>query len=179
VAGREKRKRRRGQRPRREAAGADAAATIAPPEKTQPKPKSKDDIAREELVPLEEGERPLAVTISAVIAALLGLSNLVGLVAGVKVGGESFPVSAVLPQVVVMLVAAVGMWYARYWAVLGFQVILGFLIVFMSLLLVRAENVLAVAIATAILAGAGTLFWFLVQSLARIQMPSRDMRRPR
>jgi hypothetical protein len=135
--------------------------------------KSKDDVAREELVPLEEDERPLAVTIAAVIAALLALSNVIGLAAGVEVGGQSFPASAVLPQVALMLAAAIGMWYVRYWAVLGFQVILGFLIVYMSLLLMRAENVLAVAIAMAILAGAGTLFWFLVKSLARIQMPER------
>ena len=113
------------------------------------------------------------MTIAAIVAALLALSNLVGLVAGVDIRGNSFPVAAVLPQVALMLAAAVGMWYSRYWAVLGFQVILGFLIVYMSLLLMRAQNALAVAVALAILAGAGTLFWFLIQSLARIQMPER------
>jgi hypothetical protein len=113
------------------------------------------------------------VTIAAIIAALLALSNLVGLLAGLDVRGNSFPAAAVLPQVALMFAAAVGMWYSRYWAVLGFQVILGFLIVYMSLLLMRAQNALAVVVALAILAAAGTLFWFLIKSLARIQMPDR------
>ena len=39
------------------------------------------------------------------------------------------------------------MWKARYWAVLGFQTVLAFLIVVWSLLLVKAENVLSVLVA--------------------------------
>jgi hypothetical protein len=176
MAGREKRKRRRKHRERRAAGpypAQRAAGSSAVPTTVGEAKRSRDDLAREQLVPLDEGERPRAVTIAAIVAALLALSNLVGLVAGVDIRGNSFPVAAVLPQVALMLAAAVGMWYSRYWAVLGFQVILGFLIVYMSLLLMRAQNALAVAVALAILAGAGTLFWFLIQSLARIQMPER------
>jgi hypothetical protein len=135
--------------------------------------KSKDDLARERLVPLEEGERPRAVTVAAVVAGLLGLSNLIGFAAGIEIEGEKPSLGAVLPPAILMFVTATGMWYARYWAVLGFQTILGFLIVFMALLLVKAGNLFAVVVTVTIIAGAGTLFWFLVKSLARIQMPVR------
>jgi hypothetical protein len=138
--------------------------------------KSKDEIAREQLEPLAEGERPLAVTIAAIVAALIALSNLVGWIAGIEVGDESFSAGEVLPPVIIMLVAAVGMWYGRYWAVLGFQAILAILIVLVSIALTTASNLLAVVVSVAIIAAAGTLFWFLVKSLARIQMPER--RRP-
>lgn len=164
MPGREKRKRRKGRERRRQTAPVEQAGEVR---------KSKDDLAREQLVPLEEGERPLAVTIAAVVAGLLALSNLIGWAAGIKIGGETPSVGAVLPPAILMLVMAVGMWYARYWAVLGFQTVLAFLIVFMALLLVKAENVFAVVATVSIIAGAGTLFWFLVQSLARLQMPER------
>ena len=66
------------------------------------------------------------------------------------------------------------MWHARYWAVLGFQTLLALLIVIWSLLLVQAENVLARRWSRSRSSrGAGTMFWFLVKALARIQMPDR------
>lgn len=177
MAGREKRKRRKSRERRRQV---DAPVTAEPsqvesPQAPEPR-KSKDDIAREQLVPLEEGERPRAVTVAAVIAGLLALSNLIGWIAGIEIGGDKPSLGAVLPPLILMLVMAVGMWYARYWAVLGFQTVLAFLIVFMALLLLRAGNVFAVVATVTIGAGAATLFWFLVKSLARIQMPER---RPR
>ena len=39
-----------------------------------------------------------------------------------------------------MLVAASGMWQAKYWAVLGFQALLGVSIVFVFLALLVASN---------------------------------------
>jgi hypothetical protein len=169
MPGREKRKRRKG-RERRRQTGAPAVPSTEHAGEVR---KSKDDLARERLVPLEEGERPLAVTIAAVVAGLLVLSNLIGWAAGIKIGGETPSAGAVLPPAILMLVMAVGMWKSRYWAVLGFQTVLAFLIVFMALLLVKAENLFAVVATVSILAGASTLFWFLVQSLARLQMPER------
>jgi hypothetical protein len=68
------------------------------------------------------------------------------------------------------------MWRARYWAVLGFQFMLGFLLVILALLLVRASNALAVVVVLAIGVPAGVLFWKLVRALARIQMPERPGR---
>jgi hypothetical protein len=181
VAGREKRKRRKLRERRREQAGTTAGTARAPSPKDvaarSPSPdaqrRSKDDLARERLDTLEEGERPTAVTVAAIVCALLGLSNLIGWIAGIEIRGRSFSAGEVLPQVAVMLVAAFGMWRARYWAVLGFQAILAILIILMSLLLLRAENLLAVVVAVTIMAAAGTMFWFLVKSLARIQMPDR------
>ena len=135
--------------------------------------RSKDDLAREELVPLEEGQRPRAVTVAAVVAGLLALSNVIGYAAGLEVGDKRPRLGDVAITASLMTVAAVGMWYGRYWAVLGFQAILAILIILMSLLLFTAQNVLSALVALAIIGAAGTLFWFLVQSLARIQMPDR------
>jgi hypothetical protein len=177
MAKRDKRKRRRNSGARGQAGA--GGASVAPKREGDAgrvhagARKSKDDLAREELVPLREGERPAAVTVAAVVAALLGLSNIVGFLAGVEVGGEKPQAGAVAIPAALMLITAAGMWYARYWAVLGFQTILAFLIVIMSILLVRAENLLAVVVAAAIIGVAGALFWFLVRSLARIQMPER------
>jgi hypothetical protein len=167
LPGREKRKRSRKQRARRGGVAAPPAEENAPVVH-----KSKDDLAREELLPLAEGERPPAVTVGAIVAALLGLSNIVGLIAGIKVGGDKPQANAVLLPTVLMFVAAAGMWQARYWAVLGFQTILAFLIVLLSVVLVKAETVIQVVLLGIVIAAAGTMFWFLVKSLARIQMPS-------
>jgi hypothetical protein len=135
--------------------------------------RSKDDLARDELVPLEEGERPRAVTVAAIVAGLLALSNVIGYAAGLEVGDTRPRLGDVAVTASLMTVAAVGMWYGRYWAVLGFQAILAILIVLMSLLLFTAQDVLSALVALAIIGAAGTLFWFLVKSLARIQMPDR------
>jgi hypothetical protein len=184
MPGREKRKRRKSrERKRQVPVGAErssaeptaAEPTSAQPTATEPR-KSKDDIAREKLVPLEEGERPTAVTVAAVIAALLAVSNLIGWVAGIEIGNEKPSLAAVFPPMILMLVMAVGMWYGRYWAVLGFQTVLAFLMVFMALLLLQASNLFAVVMTLVIGGGAAILFWFLVKSLARLQMPER---RPR
>jgi hypothetical protein len=167
MARRRKRKRRRPGRP------APAAAPAAAPAK------SKDEVAREQLEPLHEGERPLAVTIAAIVAALIAVSNLIGWIAGLEIDDESFSAGEVLPPVIVMLVAAVGMWYSRYWAVLGFQAILAILIVIVAIALTTASNALAVVVSIAIIAAAGTLFWSLVNSLARIQMPESRRSQPK
>jgi multisubunit Na+/H+ antiporter MnhC subunit len=68
------------------------------------------------------------------------------------------------------------MWRARYWAVLGMQAILAIVILIFGILVFTASNAVTVLIALAVMAPAGALFYFLVKSLARIQMPDR---RPR
>ena len=136
-----------------------------------PERPSKADIARERLEPLAEGERPRAVTIAAVTAAVLVVAYLVAF----AIGGGSIAAGA--PFVAVLAVAAWGLWRARYWAVLGFQVLLvvtlvnGFLF-----LLIRASEPLEIAAALIVTGAAGALFWFLVKAMARLQMPER---RPR
>ena len=66
------------------------------------------------------------------------------------------------------------MWRARYWAVLGFQLLLVFLI-FSAVfgLPCRRRRVAQFAGTLGLLAVAGTLFYFMVKAMARIQMPER------
>ena len=130
--------------------------------------------ARESLEPLAEGERPLVVTVGAVVAALVALSIVGGYLAGVKVNGEAPKVPQVVAPALLMGVMAWGMWRARYWAVLGFQLILAFLI-FSAVfgLAVQAATVAQFAATLGLLAVAGGFFFFMVKAMARIQMPHR------
>jgi hypothetical protein len=130
--------------------------------------------ARESLEPLAEGERPLVVTVGAIVAALVALSIVGGYLAGVKVNGEAPKVPQVVAPALLMGVMAWGMWRARYWAVLGFQLILAFLI-FSAVfgLAVQAATVAQFAATLALLAVAGGFFYFMVKAMARIQMPHR------
>jgi hypothetical protein len=131
--------------------------------------------AREKLEPLAEGERPPAVTIGAVVAGLVCLSILAGYLGGVKVDGSKPHLAQVLAPALLMGVMAWGMWRARYWAVLGFQLLLVFLI-FSAVfgLAVQAASVAQFAATLGLLAVSGTLFFFMVKAMARIQMPSRE-----
>jgi hypothetical protein len=130
--------------------------------------------AREALEPLAEGERPTVVTIGAVVAALIALSILAGYLAGVEVNGEQPKLPQVVAPAMIMGIMAWGMWRARYWAVLGFQLILVFLI-FSAVfgLAVQASTVGQFAATLGLLAVAGTFFYFMVKAMARIQMPTR------
>ncbi len=130
---------------------------------------------RESLPPLAEGERPLVVTIGAVVAALIALSIVVSYLAGAEVNGEKPRLAQVLAPALLMGIMAWGMWRARYWAVLGFQLLLVFLI-FSAVfgLAVQAASVAQFAVTLGLLAVAGTFFYFMVKAMARIQMPSRE-----
>jgi hypothetical protein len=129
--------------------------------------REKDEEARAALKPLAPGERPLAVTVGAVVALVGAVSNLVALALGPDNAGP------LILGTIISGVVSFGMWRARYWAVLGMQTILGFTLVGASLAVVFANSVLHAAIAIVIVAAAGTLFWFLVKAMARIQMPER------
>jgi hypothetical protein len=130
---------------------------------------------RENLPPLGEGERPLVVTIGAVVAALVAASIVAGYLAGVKVEGSKPHFVQVLAPALLMGIMAWGMWRARYWAVLGFQLLLVFLI-FSAVfgLAVQASTVAQFAATFGLLVVAGSLFYFMVKAMARIQMPSRE-----
>ncbi len=138
------------------------------------KAEQRNQEAREALVPLGEGERPVVVTVGAVVAGLIALSILAGYLAGVKVNGGTPKVAQVLAPALIMGVMSLGMWRARYWAVLGFQLILVFLM-FSAFygLVVQATTVLQFAATLGLLAVAGTFFFFMVKAMARIQMPER------
>ncbi len=128
---------------------------------------------RATLTPLAPGERPWPLKIAALIALLIGASDLVVVLINGRfnVGGANTGASGVILFSVVMIVCAWGMWQLRYWAVLGFQAILVFVILFFSLLLTRAANVLAVVAGVVVVAGSGYLFFKLVRVLSRLQMP--------
>jgi hypothetical protein len=148
------------------------------PQPQEPRPPSRSELkdaeARAALKPLAPGERPAAVTVGAIVAATLGLLNIGLYAAGFEVDGERPQIVGVLAFSALMLTAAWGMWKVRYWAVLGMQTLLGLLIVIFLLVLVTAENLWGVLLVLAIVVPAGTLFWFMVKAMARIQMPTRD-----
>jgi hypothetical protein len=130
--------------------------------------------AREALEPLAENERPLVVTIAAAVAALIAASILGGYLAGVEVDGDKPELAQVLAPALLMGIMAWGMWRARYWAVLGFQMILAILI-FSAVfgLAAQAAGVGQIAATLGLLAVSGTFFYFMVKAMARIQMPTR------
>lgn len=161
---------------KRKQRGADEPAT--PRERMErgyARAEERNQAARESLDPLAEGERPLVVTIGAVIAALVAASIVAGYLAGVQVEGDKPRLAQVLAPALIMGVMAWGMWRARYWAVLGFQLLLVFLI-FSAVfgLAVQASTIGQIAATLGLLAVAGTLFYFMVKAMARIQMPSRE-----
>jgi cation transport ATPase len=135
--------------------------------------------ARAKLKPLAQGERPTAVTIGAVIAAVLALVLTVSAilaVAGVEVSGEAPDALPLVVFAIVLWAMTWGMWRARYWAVLGFQMLLLLTLLASALGLVQVSTAPQL-LATLILLGAsGALFYFLIRALARIQMPERPGR---
>lgn len=138
------------------------------------KAEQRNQAAREELEPLAEGERPLVVTIGAVVAGLVALSIVVGYLAGVEANGEKPKLPQVVAPAVLLGMMSWGMWHARYWAVLGFQLVLVFLI-FSAVfgLAVQASTIPQIAVTLALLAVSGSFFYFMVKAMARIQMPQR------
>lgn len=138
------------------------------------KAEQRNQEAREALEPLAEGERPTVVTVGAIVAALISISVVIGYAAGVEVNGEQPKLPQVVAPAVIMGMMAWGMWHARYWAVLGFQLVL-VIVLFSAFfgLVVGASSVGQVIGTVALLAVAGTFFFFMVKAMARIQMPTR------
>jgi hypothetical protein len=134
--------------------------------------RERDEAARAALVPLAPGERPWPIAVSAVLAALFAVANLALIVAGWEVDGGR-PVVGGLVFVAVMLAAAIGMWYLRYWAVLGFEVLLGVTFIGALLSLLRASDTWAAVLAVAVMALTGPLFYLLIRQMARLQIPKR------
>ena len=135
--------------------------------------RAKNDAVRDGLEPLKPGERPKAVTIAAILAALLVIANAVVYIAGWEVQGSQPSLRGLLTYSVVLGAAAVGMWRAKYWAVLGFEMLLAITIILTAAVLLRASNWQAVVFCVAVLAVSTPLFWFLIRAMARLQMPTR------
>jgi cation transport ATPase len=161
-----------------------AASEAAPLSRGYARSRAKDDEARAALQPLRQGERPTAVTVGAIVATVLALANLIALAFGYNSGEDTLSpgsevTGSILTTVVVGFVAY-GMWRAKYWGVLGMQTLLALTLVVSSLALLFANSLWAALLLVLILGGAGTLFWFLIMAMARIQMPERPgaSRRP-
>jgi hypothetical protein len=133
--------------------------------------RQRDEEARAALKPLRPGERPTAVTVGAIAAAVLAVANVVAAAAGYDYGSDGNKLAGSILSATILGLVAVGMWRARYWAVLGMQTLLGLTIVGLALGYLRAANAWAFILITLLLLASGTLFWFLVKAMARIQMP--------
>lgn len=110
---------------------------------------------------------------SAVISLALVIANLVLLIlhVTVKVGSQRVSAAQEIPYLIVMSMCAYGLWRNRYWAVLGFMVLLVLTVLLATLALVRVNNAGGAAFALAVIAGGGFLFYKLIRVLSRIQMP--------
>jgi hypothetical protein len=134
--------------------------------------RERNDAVRAQLQPFGPGERPLALKISAALAALIALGNLVALAAGATVDGDR-PVVPALVLAALMAAFAVGLWQRRYLAVLAWEALLGVTIVYATLSLMLASNLAAVLVCVGLIVVAAPLFWLLIRIMARIQVPRR------
>jgi hypothetical protein len=148
-------------------------AARSTPQAAPSRSEAKDAAARAALEPLAKGERPAAVTVGAVVAAVLAVANVISYAAGLEISGSRPPITGVLAYSALMAAAAWGMWKARYWAVLGMEVLLALVIMIFAVSALFAGNVLAVVVSVAVVVPAAALFWSLVKAMARIQMPVR------
>lgn len=144
----------------------------APPPRVRKSSEQRNAETRAELEPLADGERPGAVTVAAIVALLLAISNVVAYFAGAQPEADSSQVFAQLVIITaVLLTTAIGMWMVRYWAVLGFQTLLALQILVLSVSCLVASSLVVVLIFVALIIASGTLFWYLVKAMARIQVP--------
>ena len=113
------------------------------------------------------------IKVGAALAAASGLTQLILWLVGVRLRTTGLHASAgqTIVFAVLMFVCAGGMWLMRYWAVLGFMALLAILLVFAVGALVKASSLIGLAVALAIIAVGGYLFFKLVRILSRIQMP--------
>jgi len=132
--------------------------------------------ARAKLEPLEPGERPGAVTagaiVSAVLAGIFTASTVVAATGSVDVSGEDPSPVGIGIFAAALWVMTWGLWKARYWAVLGLQVLLLIALIVGALALVTFSTVFELLASLLLLAGSGSLFYFMIRALGRIQMPS-------
>jgi hypothetical protein len=151
------------------------AATETFQEKMSRRYEERNVEARAKLEPLEDGERPTAVTVGAIVSAVLAIIFTVsaGLaIAGVEAGGRDIKPLPIIVFGGVLWAMTVGMWRSRYWAVLGFQTVLLLVMLASAFGLVVVTSVLQAVGTTLLLAGSGTLFYFMIRAMARIQMPT-------
>jgi hypothetical protein len=175
VASRERK--RTGRRKRKQRAGARRAEIAERRARMAERSEQRNREARERLEPLAEGERPGAVTVGAVAAGLVALafwvSTALAIFTDLEVNGDKPSIVYLIAVGVLMSAMSWGLWNARYWAVLGLQAFLVLIMISAALGLVQAATILQALGTTLILVLAGTLFYFMIKAMARIQMPER------
>jgi hypothetical protein len=141
------------------------------------KAEEKNQAVRESLVPLGPGQRPTVVTVGSVfimvVAAIFWVSSLVALFTNTEVNGSQPNPAQLIATALIMTVMAWGMWNSRYWAVLGFQMLLVLLIIAAIAGLVVASSLIQAASTLILTVGLSLLFFHMVKAMARIQMPER------
>jgi hypothetical protein len=133
----------------------------------------RDEAIRSELEPLAPGERPTAVTVAAIVAFVFAVANVIATLTVEGLSDQGDPTVVAVVTTAILVVAGLGMLAAKYWAVLGFQCVLGLQIVVFSLALLRVQKWwlgILMVIAIGLL---GLLFWKLIRAMARLQMPAR------
>ena len=183
-AERQKRKRRSGER-----APSDAVGTAEPEdpqsngaqqpaesfqERMARRSEERNAEARAKLKPLEAGERPGAVTVGAIVSGTLAVIITVSAIlaiAGVDAGDREIKPFPLIIFSAVLWAMTIGLWRARYWAVLGFQTLLLLVLLASAFGLVAVTSLLQAIGTLLLLAGSGALFYFMIRAMARIQMP--------
>jgi hypothetical protein len=115
----------------------------------------------------------MAVTVAAIVTAILLVVNIAMAIGGYEIQGKHPALPGVIVFTVLLGAMAWGLWRTRYWAVLGMEALLGITMMLFGLALPFAGNLRAVVVSLAVLLPAATLFWFLIRAMARIQMPER------
>jgi hypothetical protein len=148
-----------------------ATAVASPPQASRSE--ERNAAVRATLTPLAPGERPWVITVGAALAAASGLSQLILFLFGVKLRTTGLHASAgqTIVFAALMFACAGGMWFMRYWAVLGFMALLAILLVFAVGALVKVSSVVGLVVALAIIGVGGYMFFKTVRVLSRIQMP--------
>jgi hypothetical protein len=178
-------------RKRGRSAGGGAARPAAPapapqPPQTQPpaegdpmrrgyaRGRARDEAIRAGLEPLAPGERPGVVTLAAVVAFVFAVANAAAALSGNDLSSATGdPSTATAITTALLVVAGAGMLARQYWAVLGFETILGIQIVFFSLYLIGVQHWYDAIVPVVAIGLLGWLFWKLVRAMARLQMPPR------
>jgi hypothetical protein len=133
----------------------------------------RDAAIRSTLAPYGPGERPWVIRVSALAAAVTGGGQLILFLAHVKldVAGSQPKAGSTIVFAGLMLACALGVWFMRYWAVLGFMALLALVTMYFCLALIKVSSILGLAIAVAGAGLCGFLFYKLVRVLSRIQVP--------
>ena len=159
--------------PRPAGRGRPARATTGGPEQATglargyARSRERADASRAALTPLAPGERPIGIRLAVALALFVALANLVAVAAG---AGDQPPARG-LAFAALMLAAAAGMWARRYLALIAFEGLLAISILYAALSLAFASNLLAAALALAVIFLCAPVFWLLIRVMARLQVP--------